>query len=184
MSSNNKPWVVLRCVPALELKSEKLLRRLGFVAVAPYEESLRRIRGNNRPWKWPLFQGYVFASWSNWADGWNRIRGVDSVTGEIDESKAITAIYSFLRPKSSPYPYELLQADVDYLLSISDGKYKRDEQPEPRLKIGNHVLISDGPFQGYTGTIKAIRGKIGTVEVQREKIARDIKLSLASLEKM
>lgn len=184
---STKPWWVLRVQVSQELTAEKQVRELGYDAMAPYEEGLRRVRGNNRKWKWPLYPGYLFASWPNWREGWHRIRGVDPATGEIDPAKAIGAIYSYLHPMWVPMPYLLPPSDVEHLQSIADGKYKPEEHDAPRLKVGDQVLVSSGPFEGRTGTLTKARGKSGkraTVTFKDEKNLVDVEFEVVKLEKV
>lgn len=175
----NKQWWVLRCLPQLEITAEKLVRRIGYQAMAPYEERLAR-RGkarHPRKWKFALYPGYLFASWPDWNEGWNRI------TGKINPIDSITAIYGFLHPMWTTMPYILPAADVEYLYSIAEGRY-RPEEPAKKLKVGDRVLIPEGVMQGYTGTATEISGGNVTVEVKREKNTVKIKTKLANLEKV
>lgn len=172
---SNERWWVLRVLPQKEMQSEKLVRRMGFQAMAPYHEGRRRVNRTPRPWKYPLFPGYLFASWSDWNEGWQRI--TDQVSG-------IPWVYDFLKPFwLSPKPAVLKAADVEYLKSIADGKYHPGE-PAPRLRVGDYVLIPDGSFQGCIGTVKEIVGKNATVEVPEVKMTSNIKIKLAKLEKV
>ena len=88
------------------------------------------------------------------------------------------------KPLGGDAPAVLRPVDVEYLLSIADGKYK------PRtLVVGDHVLVPDGYLQGRSSTVTSIkrskkRGNIATILVDGEK--NDIKLDrpLAILEKV
>jgi transcription antitermination factor NusG len=183
--SDRRPWYVLRCAPQSELQAEKQIKQLGYDAMAPYEQGKRRVRGNNRLWKWPLFPGYLFASWENWHEGWNRITGkLLNKDGTPNEADRIASIYGFLHPIWVPMPYLLIPSDVEHLRSISDGKFKRDEQEAPRLKVGDQTLISDGPFEGKIGTLSEVRGKRATVSVQGEKNVLDVEIEVVKLEKV
>jgi len=169
-----QPWWVLRVLPQKEIETEKLIRRLGYEAMSPYVEGRRRVHKTPRPWKYPLFSGYVFANWPNWREGWNKI---------TDKDRGIAWVYDFLRPSwQSAEPSVLKPADVAYLKSIADGRYQPGE-PAPRLRIGDYVLIPDGSFQGCIGTVKEISGKTATVEVPEVKMTSNIKIRLAKLEK-
>lgn len=177
---SGRPWYVLRVIPQREIIAEKQVRQLGYEAMAPYEGGLRKVRGNNRSWKWPLYPGYLFASWHGWWEGWNRVAGNDG-----NEADMITAIWGYLHPVWTPMPYLLSTPDVKHLQSIADGKYKRDEhEAPPRLKVGDRVIIPDGPFEGRSGVLMEISGKKATVSVKGEKSVWGVDIDLASIEKM
>jgi transcription antitermination factor NusG len=114
-----------------------------------------------------LFPGYLFASWPlrDWAAGWNRITG-KLMPKDADPAEIVGSIYGFLGPIWSPTPYILPPAEVEYLESVADGKYKPEVHGEPSLKVGDRVLISEGPFQGHTGTTTGIRGENVTLDVK------------------
>jgi transcription antitermination factor NusG len=174
--SNNHPWWVIRVLPQRELETEKLVKRFdGYEAIAPYREGWRYIRKNGRPWKWPLFPGYLFVSWPNWDEGWNRITHKDT---------GIAWVYDFLKPVWWGHEASTLKpADVEYIKSIADGKYQPGG-PEPSINVGDCVLILDGSFQGCVGTAKEISGKNATVDVPGMKMTSNVKIKLAKLEKV
>lgn len=166
----SKPWFVLRCLPQKEVETEKLIRRMGYDAMVPYLDGQRRVHGRSRPWRFPLFQGYAFASWEDWSDGWNRV------------TDKIKWVYDFIGPSWTNKPSVLRPADVDYIQSIADGKYRSGE-PTKGIRVGDWVLVSDGSFQGCTVLVKEIVGKKATVEVPQVKITSNVKIPLAKLEK-
>jgi transcription antitermination factor NusG len=169
-------WFVLRCLPQKELETEKLIKRLDYEAMTPYVEGQRQVRKNvRRTWKYPLFPGYVFASWENWSEGWNRVS---------NRNTGIAWVYDFLKPVWwGSDPSVLKPTDVEYLRSIADGKFKTDD-PRQQVRVGDYVLIPDGSFQGCIGTVKEITGKNATVEVPEVKMTSNIKIRLAKLEKL
>jgi transcription antitermination factor NusG len=177
--SERRPWYVLRCKPQSEIEAEKQIRRLGYDTIVPYKMGFRRVRGNNRPWKWALFPGYLFASWLDWATGWRRIASDDK-----DNPDRIASIYGFLHPIWMPTPYVLPPADVEYLQSIADGKYKPAEDTSAKWNVGDPVLIPEGPFQGRVGTITKVHGKKATIAIKGEKNVLSIEIAIANLEKV
>lgn len=171
---SNRRWYVLKTLPQREIETEKRIKSLdGFDAMAPYVEGQRQVRKNvRRMWKFPLFPSYVFACWENWSEGWNRV------------SDAVPWVYDFLKPVWwGSDPAILKPADVEYLRSIADGKFKSGD-PRKQVQVGDYVLIPDGSFQGCIGTVKEITGKNATVEVPEVKMTSNIKIRLAKLEKV
>jgi hypothetical protein len=167
----------------MEITAEKLVRRLGYQAMVPYEEKLVRCGRSRhpRPWKCALYPGYLFASGPEWSRLW------DHVNGKLPEREVdnIAAIYSYLHPVWTPMPYFLPAADVEYLVSIADGRYQPNpEEPPKKLQVGDRVILPDGPMQGYEGTATEISGENVTVDIKREKNTIKIKTKLAKLEKV
>jgi transcription antitermination factor NusG len=163
--SDRRHWFVLRCKPSLEITAEKQIKHLGMDAMVPYVEGGRRPNKRTqryRKYKFPLFPGYLFASWVDWAAGWRRI---GPSPDEKHNPDRIDAIYGFLHPVWTTMPYILPPADVEYLESIADGKYKPEVHNTPCLKVGDEVLISEGPFQGHRGKTTEIRGENVTLDV-------------------
>lgn len=176
----HRKWWVLRVLPQQELIAERLVKRLGYQAMVPYVERwVRRTprSPHKRLWKQPLFPSYLFASWDHWQEGWYRVRG------KLNPMENISSIYDFLAPISVPMPYILPPADVEYLESISDGKY-RPEEPVRKLVVGDKVLIPEGWLAGQTGIAMEISGKNITIEVKSEEKTHKIKMPLAKVEKV
>jgi transcription antitermination factor NusG len=173
---SKRHWWVLRVIPQKEVETEKLIKRFdGYEAMVPYVEGRRRVHKTPRPWKFPLFPGYVFASWENWSEGWNRVS---------HRNTGIAWVYDFLKPVWwGSDPSILKPGDVEYLRSIADGKFKSEDQ-RASVQVGDWVLIPDGSFQGCIGTVKEISGKSATVEVPEVKMTSNIKIRLAKLEKV
>lgn len=144
--------------------------------MAPYREVWHRIRrGRPRKRRHALFPGYAFVCLQDAGAGWQAIQA----TLNTDENRVALRLLP-----TSDNPAILAHDDVDYLVSVADGRYQPGEEV-PRLKVGDEVLVSDGPFYGFTGRIlSVIRGKRATVEVKQVKIARGLEIPLANLEKV
>lgn len=176
---SNLPWYVLRVPPQREIETERQLRKLDYLAMCPYIEGRRRVNKTPRKWKFPLFPGYLFASWPDWNEGWNR------VTGKIDPATKIVTIRGFLRFDGSAAPSIVKPADVEYLQSIADGRYKAGDEPL-KLRVGDKVLIADEEsyFHEAAATIREIRGRSAIVDVHDMKMTDNVKILLAKLERV
>lgn len=174
-----RDWLVFRVVPRMEIVAERLVRRLGYQAMCPYEEKLVR-RGKSRhprPWKFPLYPGYLFARGPDWKALWLH------VSGKLDPIDHIAAVYGYLHPVWTTMPYFLPPADVEYLQSIADGKY-RPEDPAQKLKVGDKVIMPGSPMKDWEGTATEISGENVTVEVRWEKNTLKVKTKLAKVKKV
>ena len=153
-------WMVLPCASQHELRLEKRIRSLGYGAMAPWQEGSRRIRGNSRTWKHPLYVGYVFVSLPDPAGGWQHL---------CSEFNTLERRVVF-RLLGGDAPAILRPDDVEYLQSIADGRFKPDEDAAPTFVVGDRVLVPDGHLQGLPSIIVKIkRGKLATLKVKGDK---------------
>lgn len=169
-------WYVLRLLSKQELSAERVIQSLGLGCMVPYREASTRIRaGRYRKRRYALFPGYAFVSLGNVADGWQAIQGALN-----SEDRRV----AFGLLPTSDNPETLSPKDVLYLASIADGKYQ-DGDDLPRLRVGDEVLVAEGPIKGFTGRIlRIIRGKKATVAIKQVKIAREIEIALANLDRV
>lgn len=155
------PWFVMPVAPRQELHLEKEIRRLGYEAMAPWMEGQKRMRrgGNPRPWKYPLYVGYVFVSLPDHAAGWQHLQG----TFNTLERRLV------FRLLGGDDPAAIRSADVEYLQSIADGRF-RPNDAAPTVVIGDTVIVPEGHLKGQTSiVVKIKRGKTATVKVIGEK---------------
>jgi transcription antitermination factor NusG len=151
-------WFVLKVRPTREIEIEKQVRALGYEAMAPYVEGRRRIHKTPRPWKFPLYTGYVFVGFADHGTAWQHVRDACN----SDERKVVGRLIGGERPEV------LRPADVEYLRSIADGRYRPAMLQQ--LMVGDRVLVPDGLLQGYPSTIVKIkRDKTAKLKVSEEK---------------
>lgn len=169
-------WFVLKIRSQFELKAEKDLRAIGIATMAPYRETWHRIRrGRPRKRRYALFPGYAFVCLSDIGAGWQAIQGALNT----DENRVALRLLP-----TSDNPAILTPADVGYLASVADGKYQPGDDV-PRLRIGDDVLIPEGPFKGFTGRILKIRrGKTATISIKQIKLASSLEIPLANLDRV
>jgi transcription antitermination factor NusG len=166
-------WYVLPVASQSELTLEKKIRSLGYGAMAPWHEGQKYVRGNRRKWRRPLYVGYVFISLPEHAAGWQH------VSSELNTLERKTVF----RLLGGDAPAVLRTADVEYLSSIADGKY-RPEDTAATFVVGDRVLVPDGYFQGIARTIVRIkRGKKATLKVKGEKNDMYLERPIAILER-
>lgn len=168
-------WQVLPVRPQHELSIEKKIRELGYGAMAPWYEGQRRFRGLNRRWRFPLYTGYVFVSLPDPAEGWQHL---NSALNTIDRK----VVFRLL---GGDTPAVLRPFDALYLHTISDGRYRSEEEAAPTFVIGDNVIVPDGHLQGLPSIIVKIkRGKTATLKVKGEKNDMYLQRPLAILERV
>ena len=99
---------------------------------------------------------YVFIKMTMTEESWHAVRNITGVTG-------------FVGPGSRPTP--LTEAEVDEF----NIEAKRVEL---KVKVGDSVVISEGLFEGYNGTVQAVSDDLKIVTVLIKKGRRDMPVEL------
>ena len=99
---------------------------------------------------------YVFIKMTMTEESWHAVRNITGVTG-------------FVGPGSRPTP--LTEAEVDEF----NIEAKRVEL---KVKVGDSVVISEGLFEGYNGTVQAVSDDLKIVMVLIKKGRRDMPVEL------
>jgi len=103
-----------------------------------------------------IFPGYVLVKMTMTDESWHAVRNIRGVTG-------------FVGPGSRPTP--LSDAEVE-ALNIEERHVKA------AFSVGDSVVISEGLFEGYTGTIQSISDDMKTVTVLVKRGRRDMPVEL------
>ena len=103
-----------------------------------------------------IFPGYVLVKMTMTDESWHAVRNIRGVTG-------------FVGPGSRPTP--LTDAEVE-ALNIEERRVKA------AFSVGDSVVISEGLFEGYTGTIQTISDDMKTVTVLVKRGRRDMPVEL------
>lgn len=171
-------WYVLPVLSSQELKLEKQIRSIGYGAMAPWYEGEKYVRGNKRKWIRPLYVGYCFVSLPDPVAGWQRLNA------ELNtEDRRV--MFQLL---GGDKPAVLKQDDVEYLLSISDGKFSVKDEAN-QLVVGDCVLIPDGILKGQPSVVVEIieskkRGDMATLVPKDAKSKMILKRPVAILSKV
>ena len=103
-----------------------------------------------------IFPCYVLVKMTMTEESWHAVRNITGVTG-------------FVGPGSRPTP--LSDAEVEAL----NIETKRVELV---VKVGDSVTVSEGLFEGYTGTVEAISDDLKKVTVLIKRGRRDMPVEL------
>ncbi len=110
-----------------------------------------------------IFPCYVLIKMTMTEESWHAVRNITGVTG-------------FVGPGSRPTP--LSDAEVE-ALNIDTKRV------ELAVKVGDNVVVSEGLFEGYTGTVEAISDDLKKVTVLVKRGRRDMPVELdASIVKL
>ena len=103
-----------------------------------------------------LFPSYVYIKMVMNEESWHAVRNITGVTG-------------FVGPGSRPTP--LSEAEVE-ALNIDTKRV------ELSVKVGDEVMITDGLFSGYKGTVQSITDDLKTATVLVKRGSRDMPVEL------
>ena len=125
----------------------------------PVEETVEEAAegGEEKVNETKIFAGYVFIKMTMTDESWHAVRNIRGVTG-------------FVGPGSRPTP--LSDAEVE-ALNIEERKVKKST-----FNVGDSVIISEGLFEGYSGTIQSITEDMKTVTVIVKRGRRDMPVEL------
>ena len=103
-----------------------------------------------------IFPCYVYIKMTMTEESWHAVRNITGVTG-------------FVGPGSRPTP--LSDAEVDFL----NFDTKRTEL---MVKEGDNVVVCDGLFEGYSGTVQAVSEDLKKITVLIKRGRRDMPVEL------
>jgi hypothetical protein len=178
---SDHPWYVLSCLAQHELSLEKKIQDLKYDAMAPWDEAQKRVRGCQRPWRFPLYTGYVFVQLADPDAGWQHLKAQFN-------SPERWLIFKLLSETPEAPPTALRPTDVAHLMSIRDGKYSVEAECR-ELVVGDCVLVPEGylqdQFQGQTSIVSRINsGNKATLTLKRDERVKITDVPVANLVKV
>lgn len=172
-SHRDRQWYVVHSYSGYENKVKKNLesriQTMGmgdriFAVVVPTEEQVELKSGQRRTTERRIFPGYILVEMVLDDDSWYVVRNTPGVTGFVGMGNKPTA----LSPK-----------EVDRILS-------RMEAEAPIIKVnfreGDKVMITEGPFATFNGTVDAIDRDKGKVRVLVSFFGRETPIELDFLQ--
>ena len=167
-----KNWYVIHTYSGYENKVkanlEKRVETMGmqdkiFRVIVPEEEEVEVKNGKKKVVKKKIFPGYVLVELIMTDDSWYVVRNTPGVTGFVGSSGG----------GSKPTP--LLPEEVEYLFKKMGIDEKRVDID---LEVGEHVQVTEGPFENFTGVVEEIDNEKGKVKVLVNMFGRETPLEL------
>jgi transcriptional antiterminator NusG len=170
-----KQWFIVHTYSGFEAKVKESLRQrvdamgLGDVIeeiLIPTEEVVEVREGKKTRSTRKFFPGYVLVKMTMSDAAWHLVKNTPKVTG-------------FVGTGNRPVP--LSNAEVDRIVNqISVAA----EKPKPKLefRIGEPVLIVDGPFSNFTGQVEEINEDRSTLKVMVTIFGRATPVELGFLQ--
>ena len=140
---------------------EKIIENRGlghliFDIRIPVETVIEKNGDSEKEVEMKIFPCYVYIKMVMNEESWHAVRNITGVTG-------------FVGPGSRPTP--LSEEEVDFL--NFDTK-----RVELMVKVGDNVVVSEGLFEGYTGTVQAVSEDLKKITVLIKRGRRDMPVEL------
>jgi len=118
-----------------------------------------------------FFPGYIFVNMVMNEETWRLVKGSSKVSG-------------FVGGTNKTKPPEVSEAEV---MRITQQAMGRGEKVKPKinLSIGESVVVTDGPFANFNGTVEEVNEEKGKVKVSVSIFGRPtpVELEFSQLEK-
>jgi transcriptional antiterminator RfaH len=139
------------------------LTRQGYGAYLPRVRQSRKRHGDRVLVAAPLFPRYMFIHLNSHTDNWVPIRST-------------LGVMSLVRFGAEP---ARVPDDLIAYLRSHEGAEGLHEWAEPKLAVGDRVLVADGPLAGYEGVLLAQNGR-ERVTLLLEMLGSQIRAQLAT----
>ena len=179
---NELKWYVLKAVSGQENKVksyiENEIHRLGMEqyvtqVVIPMEKVIVLRNGKKVPKEKPYYPGYLMVE--------------ANLIGEVPHViKNIPGVISFLSLTKGGDPVPMRKSEVNRMLGKMDELSEFATEMEIPYSVGESVKVTDGPFNGFNGTIEKILEDKKKIEVSVMIFGRKspMELSFMQVEKI
>ena len=178
MSENQRKWYVLRTIGGKEKKVKEYIENevanMGlqeFVSqvLIPTEKVYQIRNGKKVAKERNFFPGYVLIE--------------ASLVGEIAHMlRNITNVIGFLGDTKGGDPVPMRQSEVNRILGKVDELQESGEEFDTPFVVGETVKVTDGPFNGFNGTIEVINEEKKKLQVMVKIFGRRTPLELSFMQ--
>lgn len=129
------------------IRSQKMAEHFGDILV-PTENVVELVKGQKKTRAKKFYPGYIFVNMDLNEKSWHLIKGSAKVSGFIGGSK----------------PMEVPERDLAKVTQQIEGSI---EKPKSKMNfnIGEGVVIVDGPFNSFNGTVEDVNEEKGKLKV-------------------
>lgn len=171
-------WYVLKSISGQENKVksyiENEMKRMGFESdvtqvVIPMEKVLTMRNGKKVPKERPYYPGYLMLE--------------ANLHGEIPHIiKNIPGVISFLSSTKGGDPIPMRKAEVNRMLGRMDELSEFAQEVIIPFLVGDSVKVTDGPFNGFNGTVEKIFEDKKKIEVSVMIFGRKTPMELSFMQ--
>jgi len=131
------------------IRSQKMEKYFGDILI-PSENVVQLVKGQKQTKARKFFPGYVFVHMHLTDETWHLVKHSSKVTGFVGGAKT--------RPPDVP------EAEV---LRVTQQMLAGAEKPKSKIKFnhGENVMVIDGPFSNFNGTVEDINEEKGKIKV-------------------
>tara|TARA_B100000029_G_C17602480_1_gene966287 strand:+ start:2766 stop:3278 length:513 start_codon:yes stop_codon:yes gene_type:complete len=132
-----KSWYLIYCKPREEKVAQEHLERQGYEVYLPLILCRTKQRGRTKKVIQPMFPRYLFIYLSDKTDDWTPIRSTIGVSNLVKFG---------INPAKVP---------ENLILKLKENEQNKGfhDLPDIKLEPGDHLLIAEGPFEGYEATL-------------------------------
>jgi transcriptional antiterminator NusG len=130
------------------IRNHKLEESFGEILI-PAENVVQLVKGQKQTKSRKFFPGYIFVNMVMNDQTWHLVRNSSKVSGFVG---------------GKVKPPEVPEAEV---LRVTQQMVGGAEKPKPKIKFsqGENVMVVDGPFSNFNGTVEEINEEKGKVKV-------------------
>lgn len=134
------------------IKSKSMEECFGEILI-PQESVVQLVKGKKATRNKKFFPGYIFVNMVMNDDTWHLVRGSSKVTGFVGGGT-----------NSSAKPPEVPEHEVQ---RVTQQMETGAEKPKHKIEftIGEDIMVVDGPFSNFNGTVEEINEEKGKVKV-------------------
>ncbi|MCB0343322.1 MAG: transcription termination/antitermination protein NusG [Bdellovibrionales bacterium] len=156
----DKKWYIVNthtgCEATAKASIEKRVRDLGKdelfgEILIPSENVVELVKGKKATRSRKFFPGYIFVNMNLSDDTWHLVKGSAKVTGFVGGG-------TNNRPPEVP-EHEVLRITQQIETGLEKAK------PKVTFSLGESVMVIDGPFSNFNGTVEEINEEKGKVKV-------------------
>ena len=130
------------------IKRKKMSETFGEIII-PAENVMELVKGKKTTKSRKFFPGYIFVQMEMSDESWHLVKGSTKVSGFVT-----------LGDRPSPLP----QHEVDRITKqMETGATK--VKPKFNFALGEDVVVVDGPFNNFNGTVEEINEEKGKIKV-------------------
>ncbi len=129
------------------IRSHKMEDQFGEILI-PAESVVELVKGQKQTRSRKFFPGYIFVRMTLTEKTWHLVKGASKVTGFIGGQK----------------PAEVPEVEV---ARVTQQMATGAEKPKPKVRFstGENVVVVDGPFSSFNGTVEEINEEKGKIKV-------------------
>lgn len=134
------------------IKSKSMDEYFGEILI-PQESVVQLVKGKKATRNKKFFPGYIFVNMVMNDDTWHLVRGSSKVTGFVGGGT-----------NASAKPPEVPEHEVQ---RVTQQMETGAEKPKHKIEftMGEEVMVVDGPFSNFNGTVEEINEEKGKVKV-------------------